>query len=149
MGAVAKGIAKGIAKRAKKSSSEHTKNKRPSTKGKHEKGQARKERDQGRASGKKQKGGKDGSKKRGKKWSWINKYDVALFTHWTQDVNWTYTNRSEARFRTFILRPLLGGNLLLNIVVFFIRKVKLLTPELTFILLLYVLFHLTNSFPAM
>ena len=63
----AKGIAKSIAKRAKKSSSEHTKNKRPSTKGKHEKGQARKERDQDRASGKKQKGGKDGSKKRGKK----------------------------------------------------------------------------------
>lgn len=64
--AVARGVARAIARRVgKKSASEHTMNKRPSTKGKHEKGQSRKQRDQDRASGKKQKGGKDGSKKRG------------------------------------------------------------------------------------
>ncbi|VDH93752.1 Hypothetical predicted protein [Mytilus galloprovincialis] len=63
---VAKAVIKGLLKRAKKrGGSVHRKGKRPSTKGKHEKGQSRKQKEQDRASGKKQKGGKDGSKTRG------------------------------------------------------------------------------------
>lgn len=51
-----------ISKKGKKvGGSEHTKNKRPSTKGNNQKGQARKQKDQARSKGKKQKGAPDGS----------------------------------------------------------------------------------------
>lgn len=62
------GVIKSMAKKGKKTGgSEHTKNKRPSNKQKHQKGQSRMKKDQQRASGKKQKGAKDGNKKRGGK----------------------------------------------------------------------------------
>ncbi|KAK6185278.1 hypothetical protein SNE40_007546 [Patella caerulea] len=57
------GLAARAIGRAVKSAAGHTKNKRPSNKGKHEKGDARRQRDQNRSDG--QKGGKGGSKKRG------------------------------------------------------------------------------------
>lgn len=71
VGAVARVLGRAISrslsksKNVKKGAAEHTKNKRPSTKEKHQKGEGRRKKDQERAKDKKQKGGKDGSKKRG------------------------------------------------------------------------------------
>merc|ERR1712212_520055 len=64
-GLVGRELAKAIARAAAKRAAGHRKNKRPSNKEKHQRGDRRRGRDQQRAGNKKQRGGKDGSRKRG------------------------------------------------------------------------------------